>query len=342
MTEAPHKTPALLDGFGRRVTYLRLSVTDRCDLRCVYCMPERMTFLPRRDVLSIAELARLCEAFRLLGVRKIRLTGGEPLVRRGVLELVETLGRWRKAGELDEVTLTTNAGRLASCAGRLREFGVERVNVSLDTRDPALFARIARRGRLDEVLAGIEAARQAGLAVKLNMVALRGLNEDEIPGMIAWAHERGMDITLIEAMPMGDTGLNISGAHLPLTIVRERLARLWTLEESDHATGGPARYFDLRETGGRLGLITPLTNNFCANCNRVRVDCTGRLFMCLGHADHVNLRSALREGGGAGAARAIRTALARKAERHHFAVLPGSAEASLATGPGRMMSVTGG
>ncbi|MBT0669940.1 GTP 3',8-cyclase MoaA [Novosphingobium profundi] len=328
----------LVDQFQRRITYLRLSVTDRCDLRCSYCMPERMTFLPRKDVLSLEELHELALGFIARGIRKIRLTGGEPLVRRDMVELVQALGR--KIGDgLDELTLTTNGTRLAEFADDLAAAGVRRVNVSLDTLDRAAFQRLARRDSLPQVLEGLQAAREAGLAVKINAVALKGINEHELPEMIAWAHGQGHEITLIEVMPLGEVEEDRFDHYLPLLAVREQLEARWTLRESDHRTGGPARYFDIAETGGRLGLITPLTQNFCEGCNRIRVTATGQLFACLGGSEQVDLRAALRSGEPQAAlSRALDAAMRIKPERHHFTIEePGAAPAL-----SRHMSMTGG
>ena len=285
----------MIDPFGRSITYLRVSVTDRCDFRCVYCMAEDMTFLPKAEVLTLEELDRLCSAFIRLGVRKLRLTGGEPLVRRNVMRLFRALGRHLGAGALEELTLTTNGSQLARYAGELARCGVRRVNVSLDTLDPAKFAAITRWGRLDEVLDGIAAAKAAGLEVKINTVALKGVNEDEFDDLVAWCGDQGFDLVLIEAMPMGEIGgEDRLEQYLPLSLVRARLQRRWTLEETDYRTGGPARYVTVRETGRRLGFITPLTHNFCESCNRVRLTCTGTLYMCLGQEDAADLRAPLR------------------------------------------------
>ncbi len=335
---APSVLAPLVDQFARRITYLRLSVTDRCDLRCAYCMPERMTFLPRSEVLSLEELRAAALGFIARGVRKIRLTGGEPLVRRDVMDLVRALGREVGAG-LDELTLTTNGTQLAQHAAALADAGVRRVNVSLDTIDPALFAKLARRNALPQVLGGIAAAKAAGLRVKINAVALKGLNEAELPALIAWAHGAGHEITLIEVMPLGEVDGDRTDHYLPLTIVAESLAARWTLTPSAHHSGGPARYFDVAETGGRMGLITPLTNNFCEGCNRVRVSATGQLYPCLGGIEQVDLRAALR---GAepelALAAALDTAMRIKPERHHFAI---SARGEAPALP-RHMSHTGG
>jgi cyclic pyranopterin phosphate synthase len=328
----------LIDGFGRAVTYLRLSVTDRCDLRCVYCMAERMTFLPKAEVLSLDELDQVASAFVGLGVRKLRLTGGEPLVRRGVLDLVERLSRHLASGALDELTLTTNGTRLATFAADLARLGVKRINVSLDTLKPETFARLTRGGDLAQVLAGIDAARSAGLAVKINTVALAHDNADEIPGLIQWAHGRGMDLTLIETMPLGETGEDRTEQFLPLSQVRRTLSSFWTLSELPLSTGGPARYVRIEETGGRLGLITPLTHNFCEGCNRVRLTCTGVLHTCLGREDAADLRAVMRSDGGDEALRtAIRAAIDAKPKGHDFHIERGSAPALA-----RHMSMTGG
>lgn len=335
----PAAPPVLQDRFGRRVTYLRLSVTDRCDLRCAYCMAERMTFLPKSEVLSLEELERLSGAFIDRGVRKIRVTGGEPLVRRDIMTLMTKLGTRVDRGELDELTLTTNATQLAQFADDLRSCGVKRVNVSLDTLDRKRFAALTRRDALDNVLNGIDAAQRAGLAVKLNTVALKGVNEHEIPDMIAWAHGRGMAMTLIEVMPLGEIDEDRLDQYLPLTAVREALARRWRLTPMDMRTGGPARYVRVEETGGVLGFITPLTDNFCIGCNRVRVTCTGQVYMCLGHGDRVDLRAALRSSGPEAALEAaLGQAMARKLERHSFEIERRGASPAVE----RHMSVTGG
>ena len=328
----------LVDQFRRRITYLRLSVTDRCDLRCAYCMPERQVFLPRADVLTLEELHRMALGFIARGITKIRLTGGEPLVRRDMIDLVRALGRQLGQG-LEELTLTTNGTRLAQFAGDLAAAGVRRVNVSLDTRDRETFARLARRDSLPQVLEGIAAAREAGLEVKINTVALKGVNEAELPDLIAWAHGQGMALTLIEVMPLGEVEEDRFDHYLPLVAVRDDLERRWTLTASGHSTGGPARYVDVAETGGRLGFITPLTNNFCDGCNRVRVTATGRLYACLGGDEQVDLRAALRSADPQGMLDAALDAAMRiKPERHHFAIdRPGAAPALP-----RHMSMTGG
>ncbi|PEQ12970.1 cyclic pyranopterin phosphate synthase MoaA [Novosphingobium sp. PC22D] len=328
----------LVDQFQRRISYLRLSVTDRCDLRCAYCMPERMTFLPRKDVLSLEELRDLANGFIDRGITKIRLTGGEPLVRRDMMDLVRAIGR-RIGDGLDELTLTTNATRLAQFAVDLHDAGVRRVNVSLDTLDRERFARLSRRDSLPHVLGGLAAAKAAGLKVKINTVALRGINEDEIPRIVEWAHGEGFDLTLIEVMPLGEVEGDRIDHYLPLVAVQERLESRWTLTPSDHRTGGPARYFDVAETGGRLGLITPLTNNFCAGCNRIRVTATGQLYACLGGNERVDLRAALRSCDPEGElVRALDTAMRIKPERHHFAIDERGQAPALA----RHMSMTGG
>ncbi|MEQ9527025.1 MAG: GTP 3',8-cyclase MoaA [Parvibaculaceae bacterium] len=331
----------LTDAFGRTVSYLRLSVTDRCDLRCAYCMAEHMTFLPKKDLLSLEELEQIAEAFIRRGVRKIRITGGEPLVRKDIGELFDRLGA-RLGHGLDELTLTTNATLLETHAERLYEAGVRRVNISLDTLDPGMFHEITRRGNFDKVMAGIDAADAAGLKIKINTVGLRHQNAAEIPAMVEWAHGRGFDMTLIEVMPLGDTGEDRIDQYVPLFEIRDRLEQIWTLEEETarQSNAGPSRYVRIRETGGRLGFITPLTNNFCAGCNRVRVTCTGRIYMCLGQDDHVDLRNALREADNPQAAldEALDRALLRKPERHDFHIRERAESPALP----RHMSVTGG
>ena len=327
----------LVDAFDRRISYLRLSVTDRCDLRCTYCMPEKMKFLPRKDVLSLEELHKLSLAFIDRGITKIRLTGGEPLVRRDMIELVHALGR--KLGDgLDELTLTTNGTRLAEFADAIADAGVRRVNVSLDTLDANLFQTLSRRDRLGDVLQGISAAQAAGLHVKINTVALKGINEAGIPRLVEWAHGQGHDMTLIEVMPLGEVDGQRVEHYLPLPAVRDRLEQDWTLDDLPDDTGGPARYVRVQETGGRLGFITPLTNNFCASCNRIRVTATGELFACLGGAEKVDLRAALRsDDPDAQLAAALDTAMRIKPERHHFRIADGEAPAQP-----RHMSMTGG
>lgn len=330
--------PPLVDPFGRHLTYLRLSVTDRCDLRCSYCMAEHMVFLPRKDLLTIEELNRVATAFVRRGVRKLRITGGEPLVRRGVLDLFRLLSRHLASGLLDELTLTTNGTQLARHASELAACGVRRVNVSVDTRDPDSFRRITRGGDLRAVMSGIKAARAAGLAVKINTVALRGINEAEIPELIAWAHGEGMDLTLIETMPLGDVDMDRTEHYLPLSELRAQLQSRWTLIDTPDRTGGPARYVRVAETGGRLGFITPLTHNFCESCNRVRITCTGTLFMCLGRENSVDLRSILRSSNDDALLQAsIDRAIAAKPKGHDFVIARGSRPALA-----RHMSMTGG
>ncbi|BAI71359.1 molybdenum cofactor biosynthesis protein A [Azospirillum sp. B510] len=330
----------LIDPFGRKVEYLRVSVTDRCDLRCVYCMAEDMSFLPKAEVLTLEELDRLCSAFVKLGTRKLRLTGGEPLVRRDVMRLIRSLGRHIESGDLDELTLTTNGTMLFKHAAGLFDAGVRRINVSLDTLDPHKFQAITRWGKLDKILGGIQAAKDAGLKIKINMVALKGVNDDEIHRMVAWCGEQGFDLTFIEVMPMGDIG---EGARIdqywPLTMLKAELQTRWTLTESDHRTGGPARYVRVEETGQRVGFITPLTHNFCESCNRVRLTCTGTLYMCLGQEDAADLRTPLRVSDEDGPLiDAVREAIIRKPKGHDFII------DRRHQGPavGRHMSVTGG
>ena len=328
----------MIDPFGRAITYLRVSVTDRCDLRCVYCMAPEMTFLPKAEVLSLEELERLCGAFIRKGTTKIRLTGGEPLVRRNVMALFRALGG-RIGQGLRELTLTTNATQLARLAPELYAAGVRRVNVSMDTLAADKFAAITRGGRLAQIQEGIFAARAAGLAVRINAVALRGVNEDEFDAMLAWCGEHGLDLCLIETMPLGDIEGDRTAQYLPLSLVRSRLRRRWTLAETDYATGGPARYYMVAETGRRLGFITPMTHNFCESCNRVRLTCTGTLFMCLGQEDAVDLRAVLRAGASeAELEAAIEAAIARKPKGHDFVIDRRQERPALA----RHMSVTGG
>ena len=331
--------PVLTDPFGRTITYLRVSVTDRCDFRCVYCMAENMTFLPKADLLTLEELDRLCSAFVAKGVRKLRLTGGEPLVRRGIMTLIESLSRHLASGALDELTLTTNGTQLVKYAADLKAHGVRRINVSLDTLDADRFRAITRWGEFDKVLAGIDAAQAAGLQVKINAVALKGVNEDELGDLVAWAHGRGMDITIIEVMPLGDIGEERLAQYLPLSMVRARLAERFTLDEIDYRTGGPARYARVRETGGRLGFITPMTHNFCESCNRVRITCTGTLYMCLGQEDAADLRAPLRKSEANELLyQAIDEAIARKPKGHDFVIDRRHRRPALS----RHMSVTGG
>jgi GTP 3',8-cyclase len=344
MTVTASPLPASLsypmtDPFGRTITYLRVSVTDRCDLRCFYCMSEDMTFLPKADLLTLEELDRLCSTFIARGVRKLRLTGGEPLVRRNVMSLVASLSRHLRTGALDELTLTTNGSQLARFAQQLADCGVQRINVSLDTLDAQKFRAITRWGDLDKVLAGIEAARAAGLAVKINAVALKGLNEDEIPSLIEWAHGKGMGLTLIEVMPMGEIGAGRIDQYVPLSLVRARLAKQYTLGDLDETTGGPARYVRVRETGGKLGFITPMTHNFCESCNRVRITCTGTLHTCLGHEDASDLRKPLRASADDNLlSAAIDRAIGAKPKGHDFIIDRRHNRPSVS----RHMSVTGG
>jgi cyclic pyranopterin phosphate synthase len=331
--------PALTDPFGRDIIYLRVSVTDRCDFRCVYCMAENMTFLPKADLLTLEELDRLCSAFVAKGVRKLRLSGGEPLVRRGIMTLVRSLSRHLATGALDELTLTTNGSQLTKYADELKANGVKRINVSLDTLDADKFRAITRWGEVDQVLAGIDAAQAAGLHVKINAVALKGVNEDELAALVEWAHGRGMDITIIEVMPLGDIGEERLAQYLPLSMVRARLAERFTLDEIDYRTGGPARYARVRETGGRLGFITPMTHNFCESCNRVRITCTGTLYMCLGQNDAADLRTPLRHSEANDLLnQAIDEAISRKPKGHDFIIDRRNRRPALS----RHMSVTGG
>ncbi|MES2035709.1 MAG: GTP 3',8-cyclase MoaA [Pseudomonadota bacterium] len=330
--------PSLIDGFGRAVTYLRISVTDRCDLRCVYCMSEKMTFLPKAEVLTLEELDRIATAFVGLGVRKLRLTGGEPLVRKGFMDLVAGLSRHLKSGALDELTLTTNGTRLVEFAGDLARHGVRRINVSMDTLKPDLFRKLTRGGDIGKVIAGIDAAQAAGIAVKINAVALRQDNAAEIPALIQWAHARGADMTLIETMPLGEVEADRTDQFLSLAEVRRELSSYWTLTDLPLNTGGPARYVRIAETGGRLGLITPLSHNFCEACNRVRLTCTGTLHTCLGREDASDLRAVIRAGADdTGLVDAIRLAVDAKPEGHDFQI---SRDAAPATR--RHMSTTGG
>ena len=339
VAEAPSPAP-LIDPFGRTVDYLRVSVTDRCDLRCVYCMSERQSFLPKAEVLTIEELDRLCSAFIAMGTRKLRLTGGEPLVRRGFLQLVEKLSRHLRSGALEELTLTTNGTRLTEFAGDLARLGVRRLNVSLDSLDPDVFRRITRGGDLSKVLAGIGAAQAAGMKVKINTVALKHDNAHDLPAMIEWAHGQGLDLTLIETMPVGEVDEDRTDQYLPLSQVRRELESFWTLTPLADHTAGPARYARVAETGGRLGFITPLTHNFCESCNRVRLTCTGTLYMCLGQDDSADLRAPLRAHptDDAPLQAAIREALSRKPKGHDFRIERPGERAAVA----RVMSTTGG
>jgi GTP 3',8-cyclase len=329
----------MIDPFGRSVTYLRVSVTDRCDFRCVYCMPEHMTFLPKADVLSLEELDRLCSAFVRKGVNKLRLTGGEPLVRRDVMTLFRALSRHLKTGALKELTVTTNGSQLARYARELADCGVKRINVSVDTLDPEKFKTITRWGDLAKVLHGIDAAQEAGLGVKINLVALRGVNEQEIPDILSWAHGRGLDMTIIETMPMGDVDADRTDQYLPLSLVRANLSTRFTLVPSEERTGGPARYVRVKETGGRLGFITPLTHNFCESCNRVRLTCTGTLYMCLGQDDAADLRAPLRASKDDSLIdAAIDEAIGRKPKGHDFVIDRRHNRPAVS----RQMSLTGG
>ncbi len=332
-------TSSMIDPFGRSISYLRVSVTDRCDLRCFYCMSEDMTFLPKSDLLTLEELDRLCSAFISKGVRKLRLTGGEPLVRRNVISLVQSLSRHLDSGALDELTLTTNGSQLERFASDLKAHGVRRINVSLDTLDAGKFRAITRWGDLDKVLRGIEAARDAGLRVKINAVALKNMNEEEIPSLMEWAHRKDMDLTLIEVMPMGEIGEGRIDQYLPLSLLRARLATRYTLTDLPDNTGGPARYVRVSETGGRLGFITPMTHNFCESCNRVRITCTGTLHTCLGQEDASDLRKPLRASSeDALLSAAIDRAIGLKPKGHDFVIDRRHNRPSVS----RHMSVTGG
>jgi GTP 3',8-cyclase len=329
----------MIDPFGRSVTYLRVSVTDRCDFRCTYCMAEEMTFLPKKDLLTLEELDRLCTAFIGKGVRKLRLTGGEPLVRKNIMQLVRSLSRHSDSGALSELTLTTNGSQLARYAAELAECGVKRINVSLDTLDPRKFREITRWGDITKVMEGIDAAQAAGIKVKINAVALKNFNDAEIPELMRWSHGRGMDLTLIETMPLGDISEDRTDQYLPLSQVRASLARQFTLIDSPHRTGGPARYVEVTETGGRLGFITPMTHNFCESCNRVRLTCTGTLYMCLGQEDAADLRAPLRASESDELlSAAIDEAIGRKPKGHDFVIDRVSKKPAVA----RHMSVTGG
>ncbi len=329
----------MIDPFGRAITYLRVSVTDRCDFRCVYCMAEDMAFLPKKDLLSLEELDRLCSVFIEKGVRKLRLTGGEPLVRKNIMHLVRELSRHLRSGALDELTLTTNGSQLWRFAGELADAGVRRINVSLDTLDPDKFHAITRWGHLDKVMAGIDAAQAAGLDIKINAVALRGFNDLELPEMLRWAHGRGMDMTVIETMPMGEIDADRTDQYLPLSVLRTQLERQFTLTDIPFKTGGPARYVEVAETGGRLGFITPMTHNFCESCNRVRVTCTGTVYMCLGQEDKVDLRAPLRASEGDDLLdAAILRAIAHKPRGHDFVI----DRTGIPSVKGRHMNTTGG
>jgi len=330
----------MIDPFGRHISYLRVSVTDRCDFRCVYCMSEDMAFLPKAEILTLEELDRTCSAFIRLGVRKLRLTGGEPLVRRNIMSLVRSLGRHLQTGALDELTLTTNGSQLERYAAELKEAGMRRINVSLDTLDPEKFAAITRWGKLDQVIAGLDEAKRVGLDIKINAVALKGVNDTEFDRLVLWCGERGYDLTLIEVMPMGEIGSTARiDQYLPLSMARASLQRRWTLDETDYRTGGPARYYVVRETGRRIGFITPMTHNFCESCNRVRLTCTGTLFMCLGQHDSADLRGPLRASENDTLLdAAITEAISRKPKGHDFIIDRRHAQSAVA----RHMSVTGG
>ena len=336
---APGKMAPLIDPFGRAITYVRVSVTDRCDFRCVYCMSEDMNFLPKSDLLTLEELDRLCSAFVARGTRKLRITGGEPLVRRDIMKLFQGLSRHLDSGALEELTVTTNGSQLARFAKELAACGVKRINVSLDTLDEAKFRAVTRWGDLSKVMAGLDAAQAAGLDVKINAVALAGVNEDEFPSMVRWAHGRGMDLTFIEVMPLGEIDAARVDQYLPLNRVQAQLAEEFSLEGSDYQTGGPARYVRVKETGGRIGFITPLTHNFCESCNRVRVTCTGTLYMCLGQEDAADLRAPLRSSQNNDLLNAeIERAILRKPKGHDFII----DRTASAPAVGRHMSVTGG
>ena len=336
--ESPAAIP-MIDPFGRHVSYLRVSVTDRCDFRCVYCMSEHMTFLPKKELLSLEELDRLCSAFVAKGVRRLRITGGEPLVRKNIIWLFQQLGRHLETGMLDELTVTTNGSQLSKCAAELRAAGVRRINVSLDTLDETKFRAITRWGDLGTVMSGLAAAEKAGLQIKINAVVLKGVNESEIEDLLKFAHGRGYDLTLIETMPLGDIDGDRTDQYLPLSIVRARLLDRYTLDDIPYKTGGPARYVKIRETGGRLGFITPMTHNFCESCNRVRLTCTGTLYMCLGQEDAADLRAPLRASADdAVLAAAIDAAIARKPKGHDFVIDRRTRRPAVQ----RHMSVTGG
>ena len=329
----------MIDPFGRAITYLRVSVTDRCDFRCNYCMAEDMTFLPKAEILSLEELDRVCSAFVRQGVKKLRMTGGEPLVRRDIMKLFHSLSRHLDSGALEELTLTTNGSQLARFAHELADLGVRRVNVSLDTLDADKFTAITRWGKLDKVMAGLDAAKDAGLAVKINAVALKGVNDDEVDRLVQWCGDEGYDLTFIEVMPMGDIGEQRIDQYWPLSLLRAQLAEKWTLDEIDYRTGGPARYLRVKETGGRLGFITPMTHNFCESCNRVRLTCTGTLYMCLGQEDAADLREPLRMAEDDGPLeQAIMEAIGRKPKGHDFIIDRRRKQPAVS----RHMSVTGG
>jgi cyclic pyranopterin phosphate synthase len=338
-TYIPCGVGIMIDPFGRSISYLRVSVTDRCDLRCVYCMSEDMTFLPKKDLLTLEELDRVCSAFVGLGVKKLRITGGEPLVRKNVMSLFDSLGRHLKTGALQELSLTTNGTQLAQYAHQLKAAGVQRINVSLDSLDPARFKSITRWGNHAEVMNGLHAAKDAGLKVKINTVALRDVNEDEFDELVSWTGANGFDLVFIETMPMGEVGTERTDQYLPLSIVRARLAQRWTLNNIPDNTGGPARYTRVAETGGRVGFITPMTHNFCESCNRVRLTCTGQLYMCLGQDDVADLRAPLRMSeSDAPLIAAIHEAIGRKPQGHDFIIDRRHNKPAVS----RHMSVTGG
>lgn len=337
--EQVHDAAPMIDGFGRRIEYLRISVTDRCDLRCRYCMAEKMTFLPRKEVLTLEEIAIIADRFIARGVRKIRLTGGEPLVRRDFLDLVRRIGRHLDAGTLDELTLTTNGTRLAYHAADLAAAGIRRINVSLDSLDPEKYAFVTRGGDIEAALEGMKAAKAAGIRIKINMVALKGLNDGEYPSMLRWCAREGHDLTLIETMPLGEIDEDRTDRYLPLSHAVEQIEAEYPLTPAGYRSGGPARYFEARGLEGiRLGLITPLSNNFCAGCNRMRLTCEGKIFMCLGHEDHVDLKTAYRTGGMTAVDKALDRALVAKPLAHDFVITREGASGVTR----RHMSVTGG
>lgn len=339
MTIDRNPAPPMIDPFGRAINYLRVSVTDRCDFRCTYCMSENMTFLPKKDLLTLEELDRLCTVFVEKGVKRLRLTGGEPLVRKNIMHFIRSLSRHLQSGQLDEITITTNGSQLSRFADELADCGVRRINVSLDTLDAEKFRHITRWGDIDRVHAGLEAARRAGLKVKINTVALKGFNDVEIPEIMRWAHGLGMDMTVIETMPMGEIDEDRTDNYLPLSLLRAQLAQQFTMQEIPYKTGGPARYVEIEQTGGRLGFITPMTHNFCESCNRVRLTCTGTLYMCLGQDDAADLRKPLRDSeGNELLAAAIDNAILRKPKGHDFIIDRRSSKPAVA----RHMSVTGG
>jgi len=339
MDQIATENPAIIDPFGRMVDYLRVSVTDRCDLRCVYCMSENMTFLPRKDLLSLEELDRLCTIFVEKGVKRLRLTGGEPLVRRGIMDFIENFSRHLKSGALDELTLTTNGTQLAKYATQLADCGIKRLNVSLDTLDADRFKTVTRWGDLSKVLKGIEEAQKAGLQIKINMVAVKGFNETEIVPMMKWCHDRGMDLTMIETMPLGEIEHDRNDQFISVSDISKMLQQDYTLTDIPYKTGGPARYVKIEETGGRLGFITPMTHNFCESCNRVRLTCTGVLYMCLGQDDAADLRAPLRESDDNRLIKnAIDEAISRKPKGHDFLINRDQTKPAVT----RHMSTTGG